>query len=128
MNLLMWLYLVDVAGSLKGYFCLGLISGAIIILSTLVVSFDNYREDDRYWKSWRKWLYGGASVFIFSTFMYLALPTNETLYLMLGAKTAEDVVASPAMQKIGTRVMTIIDKKLNELSGEEPKAPKKDTK
>ena len=123
MNLMLWLYLVNVAESLKVYFGFGVILGLIITIFTLITGPD-CAGDEKYGPYWIKWMIGGGSMFILSTFVYLALPDNQTMYLMMGAKTAEEVVTNPAVKKIGARVMSIIDKKLNEMSGGAPDSKK----
>lgn len=127
MNLMLWLYLVDVAGSLKNYFGWGVfiffaLTGVAALAGMALA--DTSSTTDKEWRTWR-WCFGGASAtFIVSTFFYLALPSNQTLYLMIGARTAEEVVHNPAVEKIGAKVMAIVDKKLDELAGEKPKESK----
>lgn len=119
MNLMLWLYLVDVAGSLKNYFIGGVIVSLIFFIICMCMGAamsDNRNSTDKDWKLWRTCLYGIIATFLISSFTSLALPNNKTLYLMMGAKTAEEIVNNPAVQRIGARVMDIVDEKLNELS------------
>lgn len=121
MNLTLWLYLVDVAGSLKIYFGWGI----VVCLGSVVITIfagmgmaDTGSTTDKQWNKWRWWGCTSVVLFLLSTLLFIALPTNQTLYLMMGAKTAEEVVTNPSVQKIGAKVMAIVDKKLSEMSGD----------
>jgi len=112
----MFLYLIDVANSLKMYFGFGIFVGLIITLFTLIASTDQENARASFWVVWKRFLVGGITTFIVSTFMYLALPTTKTMYLMLGTVVAQEVVTNPAVQRIGTRIESLIDEKLDALS------------
>lgn len=116
MNLTMWLYLVDVVGNLRVYFAIGAMAGGVLLVGTLIASSESIENQHAIPKTWYRWFYSTLSLLIISSFMSIVLPTTKTLYLMVGVKAAEEIANNPAIQKIGSHIMLIIDEKLNALS------------
>lgn len=118
MNLTMWLYLTDVAEGLKFFFgFVTLVAGAgfaITIWVGFCMADHTSQATDGNWLTWRKFLYLFLGTFVPTCFMYLATPTKNTLYLMMGANAAEQIVMNPKVQQTGGKVLELINKKLEE--------------
>jgi hypothetical protein len=128
MSLMVWLYLVDVASSLKFYFTFMCIVGVIVSVIMLFVGAAMHDENPstQTWAIWRRGLSASAVAVIAGWFFSTALPSQKTLYLMMGVKTAQDIVDNPKMKETGGKVIDLINKKLDEIMGQEEAAvPKK---
>jgi xanthine/uracil permease len=129
MNITMWLYAVDVADSLKFFFGWMVIVSGIIGGLTLMCSMgmvDDRDTTDKHWFWWRCWLGGAMTIFVISWFNFILIPREKTLYLMMGARTAEEIVLNPKVRETGGKVMDLINKKLEAaLAGEEQKKEEK---
>lgn len=122
MSLTLWLYLVDVADSAKAYFGVATFLSVIVLIATFIVACamcDTGSEVE--WKLLRRWVIAASSILVFSSLATVLIPKERTLYLMLGAKTAEDIVVNPKVREAGGKVMDLINKKLDELAKKESK-------
>lgn len=55
---------------------------------------------------------------VFSLFTMFLIPNERTMYVMAGAYAAQAVAENPNVQRISGKVITIIDKKLDEIVDE----------
>lgn len=126
-NLILWLYAIDVAGALDKFFAIvTVVMGAafIILIIALVGMADTHSSADD-WRVWRRFAYIIVSIFPTALLLSLLIPSEKTLYLMMGAKTTQAIVSNPKIQETGGKVMELINKKLEWLAEDEKPAEKK---
>jgi hypothetical protein len=120
-SLITWLYLVDVASELDGFFqftaILCIIAG--LILAFIFFVLINEDAGDEGWALWRKAAKLTAIIGTSGFLLAAIIPSEKSLYLMLGAKTTQDIIANPKVQETGGKVLDLINKKLEEFA--EPK-------
>lgn len=98
MSISLLLYIIDVCNSLKMYFAYGLVVSVGVLVLTMFCAaslVDSRETTDIKWKSLRVWIYIALSNFVFSSFMFLAIPSQKTMYMIAGATVAEDIIHNP---------------------------------
>lgn len=122
MNLMLWLYAVDVVGGLGKFFVASTVVGgvaSVICVFCAIGMADGSGSSDSEWRTWRRCAAMALAIFIPSLFLSIAIPKEKTLYLMMGAKTAQEIVANPRVQETGGMVMDMINKKLKAMVEED---------
>jgi len=120
MSISLLIYLASVSGNLGaalgvigfiGFGAFGLFKGVAFVASKM--------EDDTVPNipSWPIWVF--ASMILVSAF----LPNKETIYMMAGAAIIEDIAETPEAARIGDRLITLIEGKLDQAIGELPAEP-----
>ncbi len=120
-SLAFWFYAIDVADALNGFFRFAAIvaglGSVLAVLIALGMTDQNCNENE--WRTWRRCVTLAAVIFFPSLLLTIIIPQEKTLYMMLGAKTAQDIVANPKVQQVGGKVMDLINKKLETLASDE---------
>lgn len=114
MSLSLMLYLADVSqgativigfiGTIAAFCALGLFMSAV----------DEYRDEEKSLKKIRqssKFLLA----FVIAAIVFSLLPSQKTVYLIIGANAAESVIENPNVKQISGRVFDILNKKLDEI-------------
>lgn len=121
MNLMWWLYAIDVADGLRWYFTFGAIvsTGTIVITLLVGTAMTDEHAPETTWRLWRYWLCGAFACLSFSVFWSTAIPQTKTMYMMLGARASQEIIENPKIQETGAKVLQLINKKLDEFTVED---------
>ena len=127
MDLITWLYLIDVASNIA----VVLIVGAVLLLAALIINIIIYmgRAVDTVNRDYAKETniislkYIKTILPILCTVVIIAslIPSQKTMYLMLGATTAEKIAENPTIKDTGAKVLEIVNRKLDEYLQKESK-------
>ena len=121
MDLALLVYSISLLGSL------GLLSVLLVIASTmsLLISFITYCDQYTNKPFWRKGINLSLSILIPSIIVLVAIPSEKTMYTMVGAYAAQKVAEDPKVQKLSGKVLNILEAKLDgyiaEINKPEPK-------
>lgn len=108
MELALLVYLLGLLAPLSGVlFATTLLLGIVVIMSGLY----KLVEDSDYKIS--KTL---IAVFILSGTISVAIPSEKTAYLMVGAYATQKVAETPEAKEIGIKVLKIVNEKLDKLA------------
>jgi len=100
--------LVYLAGVLHGVQFVFVLCGIALAVISLMGVFDNCK------KSAVK--YGTAAAIVF--LIAALIPSEKTMYVMAGAYATQQIAENPNVQRIGGKIVTVIDKKLDEIIDE----------
>jgi len=115
----MWtIYLIDVLENLNCLAFIALIGAAIVAfisgLSSTEGSWRNTDKDVRVFKT-------SSIVAIIAAVFLVFIPAKKTMYLMVGAYAVERVVETPEAKEFGSKLLVIVNSKLDELVEKESK-------
>lgn len=115
MNITLFIYLANVLPALgQALTILGLV-GALVAGFFFMPLFDE--GEPKHWAVWRKCVTGVVAVFAVA----VLIPSERTMYLMAGASVVQKAIESPEMQTINSKVLAIINSKLDEYVTKEKK-------
>lgn len=60
-----------------------------------------------------KFLWRTGIVFILAVFIHVAIPSEKTMYMMVGAYATQKIAENDKVQQTGQKVLTIIEQKLD---------------
>ena len=100
--------LVYLAGVLHGVQFVFVLSG----IALAVVAFYCFLEGCK--KNVPKYGIAAAIVFLIAAL----IPSEKTMYVMAGAYVTQQIAENPNVQRIGGKIVTVIDKKLDEIIDE----------
>lgn len=132
MELALLVYFASVVGSVStflGWFAFGLLFISVAVIFTLLVgnlgvkqySYDTEDKLENELKIKKiltksvKWTTPFAIIF---ALISVLLPTERTVYLMTAAYATQTIAQNDRVQKIGSDVLEVVEKKLSELKGE----------
>jgi len=118
----MWtIYIIDVIENLA---CLSLISfilaAFVAFISGMTLATTSWRECDTEKKMFKV----SSIVMIIAAFFLVFLPAKKTMYLMVGAYAVERVVETPEAKEFGSKLLVIVNSKLDEMIEKENKKQK----
>ena len=119
MSLMWWIYLASVVDGLKCILIvIAVICGVCVLFGGIfggmfIMDFHNTPEN---WKLWRKLIKIGTITFVSSLLLFPVVPTEKTVYMMVGAKASSEIIANPKVQETGGKVLQLINQKLDELT------------
>lgn len=105
------IYLADVVGGLQ-VMC-GFLAGgcAFFFLINWIAQGPFYPED------WKKVISAAkiiGPIVTLLAFIALLIPSKQTIYMMAAAKVGEEIVQAPETKEIGSKVLKLINEKLDE--------------
>lgn len=118
MSLALWFYLVNVVGTLKCYFVVGSIIGAVTLIAVLIwgSSFMDNTPSDTELKQWFRWFKGSLLLLAGSFLLGVLIPSEKTAYLIMGAQATQEIAQNPKIQETGQKILNVINHKLDELA------------
>lgn len=114
MDLALLVYAINTLSGIRGI--LGALVGlsALIVLGLFLYMGDQYGEDNKNklwaWKRVKMWFGIGLA----SVFLVVLLPSQKTAYTMVGAYAAQKIAQDPKVEQMGSKVLVIINQKLDE--------------
>jgi len=115
MELALLVYGISVLSAINGLlffvcFCL-----AIMIIAKLVsYDFNRYKDKEELWKTASKVIQKYAIIFLVLSSITVLIPSQKTMYVMVGAYAAQKVAQSPETRIISEKVLKVIEKELDE--------------
>lgn len=105
------LYLINILQNVDALLCsLGVVIGFIGLM--VLGESSRAREDkESLTKTAKHLLVTAIALFTLSTM----IPSEKTMYMILGSKITKNVISNPEVQKISDKVLTILNQKLDEL-------------
>lgn len=113
MDLALLVYVINTLSGIRGI--LGALAGlsALIVLGLFLYMGDQYGEDNNNklwaWKRVKMWFGIGLA----SVFLVVLLPSQKTAYTMVGAYAAQKIAQDPKVEQMGSKVLVIINQKLD---------------
>lgn len=109
MDLALLVYSISLLGSL------GALSVLLVIATTmsLLISFITYCDHYANKPFWLKGINLSLSILIPSIILLVAIPSEKTMYTMVGAYAAQKVAEDPKVQKLSGKVLNILEAKLD---------------
>lgn len=109
MDLALLVYGISVLGNL------GAVSGAIVFLSIAAfvvssIAFCDGYSDKPFWKRGVK--VSGTVLIVFGTLL-VVIPSEKTMYTMVGAYAAQKVAEDPKVQQLSGKVLKLVENKLD---------------
>jgi hypothetical protein len=124
MELALLVYAISLLERIGVFF--GLSLAALIIISLVLVGFiadsaeKSYYSDSENIKraaratSATKWMWRNLWIAIASAWVIILLPSEKTAYTMVGAYAAQKIAQDPKTEQMGSKVLVIINQKLDE--------------
>ncbi len=103
MSLALIVYLAEVADKLS----------ALLIITTsclLAAALAETVAEDKVTTWTKRWLFSGVLCALLAVFV----PNKETIYVMVAAKTVEDIASSPKVQELGGKSLDVINKVMDD--------------
>lgn len=125
MSLTLMVYLAGVVENISGVltvilFCL-FVSAVVTFLMWVFHIGSEFKQDVILRQTGLKGLKFSVASFVILSTITSFIPKKETMWLMAGAYYGEKVIESEEFKRINEKVFKLIDKKLEELVGEEEK-------
>lgn len=120
MDITLALYLIDVLDTTKGVAIIGLVLLTItsVIIGLMAYCDSNTSEDEIVIK---KAFSSLLKITLLLLIISILIPSQKTMYLMASTEAAKSVLANPEVKKIGDKVTSIINEKLDEILKKEGK-------
>ena len=119
MTLALLVYLASLIGSLLVFFCAAsILSFIMTFISMISIAESHSVSEEKVWQKRRNisfWV--GMICVVFA----MLVPTQKTMYMMAGAYAAQKVYESPEAAQISSKIVVIINNKLDEYLTEEVK-------
>jgi len=115
----MWtIYFIDVIENLA---CLSLITFVIAafvaFISGMTLATTTWRDCEAELKMFKT----SSIIILITAFLMVFLPAKKTMYLMVGAYAVERVVETPEAKEFGSKLLTVVNSKLDEMIEKENK-------
>jgi hypothetical protein len=114
MDLALLVYAISLLAPLSDFLLfINIILATVIVILLIISMVDAVEFSGECWKAFKSkiiwitisfFLIGGIKVFI---------PNEKTAYIMVGAYTAQKIAQDPKVEQVGTKVLTIINQKLD---------------
>lgn len=94
-------------------------TSALIIIGVVALSIIAFvicleaTDAEAWWKETKPFVKRIAPVLLLLGFINILVPSEKTAYTMVGAYTAQAIAANPKTAEVGSKVMTIINQKLD---------------
>lgn len=112
MSLITIIYLADIVCGVKTITAIcSVVLSVMIIIYLCEIHLEN-RVEVR--NSLKKVVYKYITILISMATIFVFSPSKEAIYMMAGAKSVQTVYDSPEAKEIGTKIMSIVNKKLDE--------------
>lgn len=109
-NLALWIYLAGMANGAKTI----LVAALLLSITLLVGVFVLDDDDEVQIKNPRVLVKRFLSFIIFASFLFVIIPSKQTIYLMVGITAFEDVAQTPELSKARKVLNQELDKMLEE--------------
>lgn len=118
MSLVMIIYLIDIVGNIGCFTTAAVIITSIAAASLaffwfIGIAHDIEKENKDALFKWSKINFIAA---IIIGCIGCFIPSKQTMYMMVGASAAKEIVDNPKVQAVGGKVFDLINKKLDELT------------
>lgn len=115
MDLALLVYAISLLGPMSSAMTFVCVTSAIVLTICLLVSLLSADCSDgptiwAFTKPKIKWL---ILVFVLAGTVQVLIPKEKTAYMMVGAYTAQKIAQDPKVEQVGTKVMTILNQKLD---------------
>lgn len=117
--MIFWLYLIDVLACLKQI--LDVINGVAFVGLILLIVFllwAAHEGEEGILGRGKKYLKKYIACFALSLFVYMGIPSQKTMYLMVSSKVVHDVVTHDKLSGLTEKSLKLLEKKLDEMVGE----------
>jgi hypothetical protein len=114
MNAATFIYLASVLDNLHG----ALVVLTILLVTGLTVSpialiEIEIEEKEKFWAHIRKVIWALS----ISVLLLIFIPKKDTVYLMAAASVGQQIIESPEVKEVNSKILNIINKKLDEMGG-----------
>jgi NADH:ubiquinone oxidoreductase subunit 6 (subunit J) len=113
MDLALLVYAINTLSGIRGILAALVGLSALIVFSLFLYMGDQYGEDNKNklwaWKRVKMWFGIGLA----AVFLVVLLPSQKTAYTMVGAYAAQKIAQDPKVEQMGSKVLTIINQKLD---------------
>ncbi len=117
MSLEMALYLTDVlsnCGNMLGITVFLLSIGIIFMIAGTAITADQYKDSTHKW--FKKLLIRFTMCFIILGIIGCLIPNKKTMYLIISTLTVKELSADPKAQETLSKILSVVNSKLDELS------------
>jgi hypothetical protein len=107
-----FIYLASVLDNLHG----ALVVLTILLVTGLTVSpivLIEIEEKEKFWAPLRKAIWALS----ISVLLIVFIPKKDTVYLMAAASVGQQIIESPEVKEVNSKILNIINKKLDEMGG-----------
>lgn len=117
MELALLVWLISMLGGIHALFAIIAAIFGIIAILYFLSKIDDYDTPVKY-----RWplLYSGIAVLCIA--INIALPSEKTAYIMVGAYATQQIAQDPKVQQLGAKTLKLIESKLDEYVAEAEKA------
>lgn len=115
MSLSLSLYLIDVLSNVSGLAIGGL------LLCTILTIVSSFFLDTEFQPQALKSIKRVAVTAVILSLILVLIPEKKTMYLILGASVAKEIVENPRVQEVGSKVLEVVNQKLDEMSDKKEK-------
>ncbi len=126
MNLMWMFYWIDTSSNIADFLMVISIAGIIFIFIGLFIYLACSEDfEDLTRQRFFNFFKIGVPLFLIIMLISLFIPSKETSYKMVAASAAQTVYSSPEAKEVGVKLLSLINKKLDELTKEDSKTGKK---
>jgi len=116
MELALLVYGISVISSFAA-FCVFICVCLVIVIIFKLVAYDfipSYNRAENQWEITKKSILKYIVAFILVSFTSVLIPSEKTMYVMVGAYAAQKVAQAPETKVISAKVLKVIEQKIDE--------------
>lgn len=118
----MWtIYLIDIIENLGCLAFIALLGASLVAILSGITCTDDWKDRTKETRIFKT----SSIIVLIAAFFLVFLPAKKTIYLMIGAYAVEHVVETPEAKEFGSKLLKVVNSKLDEMIEKEGSKSKK---